>query len=32
LRKMLIGWAAEHSMYSDRAIMNVANLKSARLP
>ena len=32
LRKMLIGWAAEHSMYIDRAIMNTANLKSARLP
>jgi hypothetical protein len=32
LRRMLIGWAAEHSMYTHYIMMNVADIGSARLP
>ena len=32
LRRMLIGWAAEHSMYIHCAMRDLADKRSARLP
>jgi hypothetical protein len=32
LRRMLIGWAAEHSMFIHNTMMSLADMRSARLP